>query len=342
MIRLTLIFTILIFLFSCEKDNGSTLKSISPSKGLLTESISPIDFQTANIRFYENIKYNDYERTTFDLFSPNSDSLAPLMIYIHGGGFFASDKSAIYTDPNFISTVDSLLSENIAVACINYRFIDIYEGILRSLNDCKRALQHIKFYSRKLRIDKNKIILLGGSAGAGASLWLGLNDDMKSINSQDSISLESTRVQGIVCNSTQASYDIINWSESIFSEYQSQGLTTDSLITLIGKNYILRLYSIDSIQELTTPKLEEVRVHLNFLNALSADDPEIYLISTQEPYAFPTNDSEALHHPLHAKAIMDKADSVNVPTRVYLPKMGIDTRNEESIAKFIIRLIGTP
>ena len=338
--QLIYISTIIILLFSCEKDRNSISKSKSPSKDQLIESESPIDFQTDNVLFYKDIKYGDYERTTYDLFSPNTDTLSPLMIFIHGGGFFASDKSAIYADPNFISTVDSLLSENIAVACINYRFIDAYEGILRSLNDCKRALQHMKFYSKKLQINKDKIILMGGSAGSGASLWIGLNDDMKSTNSEDSISLESTRVQGLVCNSTQANYDLLNWSETIFSEYKSQGLTSDSLITLIGKNYVLRLYGIDSLAELTTPKLEEERARLDYLNALSVDDPEIYLISTQEPYSFPTNDSEVLHHPLHAKAIMDKANSVNVPTKVHLPKMGIDTRDNESIVEFILRKIG--
>ena len=47
------------------------------------------------------------------------------------------------------------------------------DGILSSLNDAKRALQYIKYNHEKYNIDKTKIGLMGSSAGATSSLWIG-------------------------------------------------------------------------------------------------------------------------------------------------------------------------
>ena len=76
-----------------------------------------------------------------------------------------------------------LLNNNIAVATINYRLLteNETEGILKCLNDSKRALQYIRYIHNELNIDKSNVGLYGGSAGAGTVFWLGTNDDMKDI-----------------------------------------------------------------------------------------------------------------------------------------------------------------
>ena len=71
-------------------------------------------------------------------------------------------------------------------------------------------MQFIRFHSQALNIHKKSIELYEISAGARAVLWLGLDDEMSNPESTDLIERESTRVKGVICTETQASYDMPN------------------------------------------------------------------------------------------------------------------------------------
>ena len=309
---------------------------------VLTPTNPPFELTLSSPTFYENISYGECERNVFDIFIPNSIDPTPLVVFIHGGGFTGGDKSIPYTNAGFQQLIDNLLAQNIAFATINYRFLleNETEGVLKPLNDSKRALQFIKYYSHSLNLDKNKVVLLGSSAGAGTSLWLAFSDDMSTVNSSDGVLRESTRVQGLVCTETQSSYDILEWHNSTFLEYQPFGLDFDSIVNLVGEPTLLKFYGVNSMSELDTLAIEQDRMKLDMLNLLTSDDPEFYLSNSNNDYVYPTTNAELLHHPLHSKVLMDKALIENVPTVVYLPSMNIDTRNGESIYDFIIRKIG--
>lgn len=331
---------LIIFFISCKKDE---INPIVEETGLsLVSSTQPFNLTTSNVNFYENISYGNFERNVFDIFLPNSETPTSLVIFIHGGGFTGGDKNIPYTDQGFQQLIDYLLAQNIAFATINYRFLEDNEteGVLKPLNDSKRALQFMKYYSNSLNINKNKVVLLGSSAGAGTSLWLAFNDDMAIINSEDKILKESTRVQGLVCTETQSSYDILEWQNSTFSEYQALGLNFDTILNLVGEQTLLKFYGANSMSELNTTAIQQDRIKLDMLNLLTSDDPELYLSNSNNDYVYPTTNTQLLHHPLHSKVLMDKALIENVPVVVYLPSMNIDTRNGESILDFIIRKIG--
>jgi len=74
---------------------------------------------------------------------------------------------------------------------------------------------------------------------------------------------------------------------------------------------------------------------------MTSDAPEFYLSNTINEYVYPTNNGQLLHHPLHSKALMDKALEVCIPSVVHLPSMGIDIRNDESVIDFILRKLGS-
>ena len=186
----------------------------------------PFNLDNINADFYENISYGNFERNIFDIFLPFSENPTSFVIFIHEGGFTGGDKTIPYADTSVTLLIKHLLVNNIAFASINYQYLETNEteGILKPLNDSKRALQFMKYHSNSLNIDKNKVVLLGSSAGAGASLWIAFNDDMAISDSSDAVLKESTRVQGLVCTETQSSYDVLEWHNSTFGEYQSQGL----------------------------------------------------------------------------------------------------------------------
>lgn len=303
---------------------------------------APFDISQKTALFYQNIPYDSDERTVLDLFSPVSESPSPFVLFIHGGGFVKGSKEGSYSSDYFQGLINSLLAGNIAVAFANYRLVEKGDsvGIPKSLNDVKRSLQFLRYYASDLNLDKSRVVLMGSSAGAGSSLWMGLNDDMADPSSADSVLWESTRASGLLCTSTQASYDLFTWHSAIFSEYQSEGFDYTSVVKIMSQQRILDYFGAASVSDLENAEILEYRRNMDFLNLISADDPEIYVSNKGVPYRVPVNTSELYHHPLHAKALKDKYDSAGLPSAFYIPEMGIDTRGGESTEAFILRIIG--
>lgn len=323
--------------FSCDKkdiDNADKEPTLN-----ITPTSAPFSTPSGSI-FYSNVSYDSYPEDVFDIFMPSSATPTSLVIQIHGGGFKTGDKADGYNSSGIQNEVNSYLSSNIAYATLNYRLlldVNEQEGVLKPLNDCKRALQFIRYYCKTFNINKAKVVLKGGSAGAGTSLWIGLSNDMADPNSSDPILKESTRIKAIVASNTQATYDLLRWPTEVFSEYQTAGLSSDSMLSIATMETFLQFYGIKDTSALSTPKMIDYRAKVNMLGFITSDDPEIYLASAGIPYTFPANKGNLLHHPLHAKAIMDRASQFNVKCKALIPEMGINTTNGESTFNFVVR-----
>ncbi len=328
---------IFILILGCTK-NSSEINS-EPKLDLLPSEV-PFNL-SSNSNFYKDISYGQHERNKLDYFTPKTSAPTPLVIFIHGGGFTGGDKSINYNEIGFQNLINSLLFQNISIASINYRFIGEKDrkGVLNSIFDSKKALQFIRYYSNSFNIQKDKIVLLGSSAGAGTSLWIGLSNDLANLNATDPILRESTRVSGIVALSTQSSYNVLNWHNSTFQEYENLGMNFDVIKNLVSEETLLNFYGIEKLEELDDTDIQTNAQSLDMLNLISTDDPEIYVSNTDIEYKFPENSDQLLHHPLHAKAILDISEINNIECKAYIPKMNIDTRKGENITSFILRIL---
>lgn len=336
--KYAIVFLFIGLLFSCKKNNPDPI--VEP---VFTLSASPSPFSpiTNGAKFYKDIQYGSHTRNKFDLFLPSSSTPTGLMIFIHGGGFISGDKNIAYNNAPSQLFVNALLQQNIAVATINYQYLanNNSGGILTPMNDCKRALQFMRHHSQVLNIDKAKVVLMGNSAGAGTSLWLALSDDMADTNATDEVLRESTRVKGVVAGETQGTYDIAEWHNTVFAEYQPLGFTYQTVKNLVTELLMKLFIGVNDLNDINTPEIQARRQKVDYLAKLTADDPEMHLDNSSINYTFPTDNNSILHHPLHAKVLMDKAILVNVACRANIPKMNIDTRNGEEMINFVIRKI---
>lgn len=327
-------------LVSCsDDDDASILTDTQEPLITLTFTNPPITLQNTTTSFAANISYDMYEDTKFDIFLPTSATATGLVIFIHGGGFTGGDKGFIYND-NYATEINELLNNNIAVATINYRVIvpGDTEGVLKSLNDSKRALQYIRYIHNELNIDKENIVLFGSSAGASTAFWLAANDDFKDLNSSDVVLHESTRVKGIALNATQSSLDIeTRWLGDVFDEF---GTTLEDITQEYGDQIIYNFYGVNSQEAYETPEIEAYRQQVDMLSLLSSDDPEIWVTNTGGHNNVPTTSSSFNHHPFHAKTIKEFADVVGVPTvTTYGNPILFSNANNEDFVAFLIRKI---
>lgn len=276
------------------------------------------------ITFIKNIDYGKKERNKLDLLIPNSKNKTPLVIYLHGGGYRGGKKENSYKRKN-LELISKILNENIAYATINYSFLNNNDGLLSSLQDSKKALQFLKFNSNKYNIDKEKIIIWGVSSGANSALWLGLSDDMAEIGSNDLVSAESTIVQGIISISGAHSFNSDNWKRMIKMD--------DKIFDLMIKGF-LKYPGVDVEKWLINYKDKKYQENIDYYNFMDPSDPPIFVANYGT--LKPKNIFQFNHHPLHAKYLKQRADSLNIKNVVHAPAIGIVDKSNKGILEFII------
>lgn len=324
------------FFYGCKSSKVTSVKT--EKEVLFRTATSPVQLKSPRVKFYENVAYGPFAENVLDIYLPDSGQPAALVINIHGGGFINGDKAQQYKSGG--SLINALLLKNIAYASINYRLISQDGlGVLKCLQDSKRALQFLRHHAQSFNIDKNRVVLTGGSAGAGTALWIALNDDMSDKKSADPVLKESTRVKAVVALSTQANYDVLEWGENVFKEYKAQGLDQKYIINMAGEERVLSFYGFKNFDEANSEAGRIFRDKLNMLKLMSVDDPVIYVENTKIPYSKPSKLGELQHHPLHAKALLDRAKETKVAGSFYIPEMNIDTRKGEDKLDFIIRVL---
>ena len=279
--------------------------------------VEPVNLNgiTAN---YVNETYGDHQRNKFDIWLAKSDKPTPLVIYIHGGGFGSGDKSQHYNSKQLVS----FLEKGISVATINYRF-QKHEpyGILASLNDSKRCLQFIRYHADKYNVDKARIGVYGSSAGAGTSLWIAFSDDMADLDNSDPILRESTRISCVGALATQATYNFFKWPEIL-------NLPEELMIGANTEKRIAKAFGLKYEEGIDLKSYKKIIKELDFLEKIDKNNPPMFVFNNQKG-GIPMTNGQKNHHPLHAKALKDKADTEGLESVVYAPKIGIS--NPESI-----------
>ncbi len=147
-----------------------------------------------------NAKYGPHERNVLDLWKAKGEQPAPLLVFIHGGGFTAGDKTSLSQ-----VLLEQCLKAGISVATINYRYSTI-APFPAPMEDGARAVQFLRLHAREWHINPRAMAASGGSAGAGISLWIGFHDDMARPSSDDPVQRQSTRLSVVGVLNAQTAY----------------------------------------------------------------------------------------------------------------------------------------
>ncbi len=134
---------------------------------------------------------SDNEMQVLDAYLAKSDSPTPVLIEFHGGGWWAGDKT---NSPGYSAIHDKALGEGISVVRANYRLTPKawYPAQVR---DAARVVQFVKSKGKEWNIDRERVALIGGSAGAHLSAWVALHDDLADPGSADPVERISSRVR---------------------------------------------------------------------------------------------------------------------------------------------------
>lgn len=245
----------------------------------------------------ENIAYGPHERNVLDFWKADGEGPRPLVIFIHGGGFTGGDKSKWRESGD----LPRLLENGVSCAAINYRFRKD-APIQEILRDAARAVQFLRTKSGEWNLDKTRFAGMGGSAGAGTSLWLATRDDLADAESEDPVLRESTRLQGAVLVATQATYDLTRW-ESFLGPSDPSWWTSP--------NEAAEFYHFSVADDLKKPEARPVLRECDMLSWISKEDAPVF-VSNLGPEGPSQNRNHYLHHPEHARQIEKACEAAGV------------------------------
>lgn len=167
-----------------QLQNTNSMKHIKIVLFFLVLNIAGTGFSQTNpvITFFpkgtvlhSNIPYNNdtTQKHLLDIYLPeNAKGKIPLVIFIHGGGWLSNNK---YADMNYMKkTVAEIVSSGFALASIDYRF-STQAVFPAQMQDCNRAISYLYDNAGKYGFDKNRIAVMGFSAGGHLASMVGLS-----------------------------------------------------------------------------------------------------------------------------------------------------------------------
>jgi acetyl esterase/lipase len=125
-----------------------------------------------------------------DLYLPSAQDKAPLVVWIHGGGWRAGSKNK----PPLLKITE----QGFALASISYRFTD--KAIFPAqIHDCKAAVRWLRANASRFGYNADSIAVAGSSAGGHLALLMGTSGDVAKLEGDVGGNLDqSSRVQAVV------------------------------------------------------------------------------------------------------------------------------------------------
>lgn len=261
---------------------------------LISISWAAAQDQSAHPPTHADVSYGPHKANLLDIWIADGDGPRPLHVYIHGGGWTGGDKFR-NGDPQ-----KAWLAKGISYAAINYRHTPV-APLPAPVHDAARAIQFLRSKAKEWNIDKDRICLSGGSAGACTSMWLLCHDDMADSKSEDPVLRESTRVSGAAVAGGQTSIDpkqIEPWLGPMVLQHRMINMAVgEPTIAGVLQNY---------------DRHKALYQEFSAYNHVSKDDPPLFM-SYGGDMTLPSKDAgHGIHHPVYGVKMKEKADGVGM------------------------------
>ena len=259
----------------------------------------------------ENVSYGPHRMQRIYFWRAKSDKPTPLLFYIHGGGWTGGDRSVVR------SMLKPALDAGISVVSVEYRNVrdSMNDGLVPPVKgpmfDCARALQFTRSKAKEWNLDKTKVALAGGSAGACTSLWLAFHDDLADPKSDDPIARESTRVTCAAVSGAQTTLDpkqMREWTPNSKYGAHAFGIVWDA------KQKLSSFDMFYAARERILPWIKEYSPY----ELVSRDDPPVALF-----YSTPPNIGKDERDPTHTAnfgvKLKEHCDRMKAPCELIYP-----------------------
>ncbi len=140
---------------------------------------------------HQDLQYvaDGHERQILDLYLPQRATPAPLIIWLHGGGYRRRGKEDVRSYLGY-------LDYGFAIASVNYR-LSQHALFPAQLEDAKAAVRWLRAHAETYNLDATRFIAWGISAGAHLAILLGTTGHVAKFDVGAHLHV-SSQVQGVI------------------------------------------------------------------------------------------------------------------------------------------------
>ncbi len=278
-----------------------------------------------------NVAYGPHPKQVLDFWQAKSDQPAPLVFFIHGGGWQGGSKGRV-------DGVQDYLDAGISVVSVEYRFIaeatadKVVPPVKGPLHDAARALQFVRSKAAEWHLDKARIGASGGSAGACSSLWLAFHPDLADPQSSDPVARESTRLWCAAVLGAQTTLDprqMKEWTPNSNYGGHAFGFTGDP------QKHLSQFGEFLAGREKILPWIAEYSPYA----LVTADDPPVYL-QYHAPPALGKEQKDPTHTANFGVKLQEKCRSVGVACELVYP--GAPDVKHKTVQAYLIERLKAP
>ncbi|MEV7284080.1 alpha/beta hydrolase [Streptomyces sp. NPDC093252] len=227
-------------------------QTIKPSNTSTSTVITPTDEQIqcgrTELTTYNNVVYSTPTTASgtetqlmADIQVPATSGKKPLVIYLTGGGFMASNRTENLSQRTYVA------EQGYVVASISYRTVlnggATYE---QGVEDVKAAIRYLRAHADEYGIDTSQVAVWGQSAGGYLAAMTGVTNGLKKFEEGDHLD-QSSSVQAVIdefgpanLSTTGSDYDQATYEANIapgnnLAQYVYGAGTTKSVATYTSK-----------------------------------------------------------------------------------------------------------
>ena len=164
---------------------------------------------------HRDVAYDTADKAqVLDVYLAKAKKPAPVMVYIHGGGWRAGTKNNV---PGYLLRAHA--EGWLAVVSVEYRFTQVKPHPAQ-VNDCSRAIQFIRHKATEWNLDPARMGVTGGSAGGHLSAYVALRDDLADPMAKDPVARQSSRVAFAVPFAGPTDWGLLNKLEHKHPAYR--------------------------------------------------------------------------------------------------------------------------
>lgn len=276
------------------------------------------------------VAYGSDPRQILDFWKADTKAPAPVLFFIHGGGWNNGDKSSVFNNGHA-----AYLKAGISVVSIHYRLVPaakaagIKPPVSWPLHDAARALQFVRSKAGEWNLDKTRIAASGGSAGACSSLWLAFHPDMADPANPDPIARESTRLTCAAVSGAQTSLDpkqMKEWMPNSGYGGHAFGFASTPDKKSQFRNFL-------EGRETIIPWIKEYSPY----ELVTSDDPPVYLYYAALP-AMGQEQKDPTHSANFGVGLGEKLKTAGVPFELQYP--GATGVKHPTMQDFVIAKLG--
>ncbi len=135
--------------------------NITTAEDMIPHMKTVLDEDAYPKKYIENIQYADSEDAKLDIYFPeNGQGPYPVFVEVHGGAWYFGQKSSVEFRP-FLYGLER------GYVCVSVGYTLSPKAVYpQAVMEIKKAIDFLKRNAKKYNIDKDRIVLWGGSAGA--------------------------------------------------------------------------------------------------------------------------------------------------------------------------------